>query len=227
MDIQQTIITPEDASHLMEKNIINRLLSPRRVNALAQSISHGEWQFDGNPIRLTSDGRLLDGQHRLAAIIQADQAVPVLLIRGMPAESQLVIDTGRSRSFSDYLRMQGVANTLRVAASVRLLANIDSGNYYTGSWREFFLSNTALWSYYTEHREEINDGHSMGMTAKLHVRMIPSVLGVLAVLTVRSDAEGRFVGRHCFVSDYCCAAAWRRQSSRTVGGGGPPSSSQA
>lgn len=189
MDVQQVMLTPADASHLMEKSSGNRLLSPRRVNALAQSITRGEWQFDGNPIRLTSDGRLIDGQHRLSAIIQAKQAVPVLILHGLSDESQLVIDSGRPRSFADYLRMRGVPSVHRTAAAVRLLANIDSGNYKTGSWREFFLSNSAMWTYYLDHREEIADGLSMGQAAREHVRMIPSVLTVLAVLLLRSDQE--------------------------------------
>lgn len=189
MDVQQVIITPEDASHLMDKNIGNRLLSPRRVNALAQSITRGEWQFDGNPIRLTSDGRLIDGQHRLAAIMQAGESVPALILRGLEPESQLVIDSGRPRSFSDYLRMRGITQVHRVSAAVRLLANIDSGNYRTGSWREFFPSNSSLWSYYAEHKEEISDGLALGETARGHIAMIPSVLSVLAVLLLRTDQE--------------------------------------
>src|SRR5258708_11331106 len=133
IDVQQVTLTPEDASHLMEKNIGNRLLSPRRVNSLAQSISRGEWLFDGNPIRLTSDGRLLDGQHRLAAIMQAGESVPVLMLHGLEPESQLAIDSGRPRTFSDYLRLRGVAQIHSVAAAVRLLANIDIDNYATTS----------------------------------------------------------------------------------------------
>lgn len=189
VEIEQTIITPEDASHLMEKNTANRLLSPRRVNALAQSITRGEWQFDGSPIRLTSDGMLLDGQHRLAAIQQAGLAVPVLILRGLDPASQLVIDSGRPRTFADYLRMRGVAQVHAIAAATRLLANIDSGNYYTTSWREFFQSNSSLWNYYLDHKDEISDGMTTARAARSHIAMIPSVIVVLAVVLGRSDAE--------------------------------------
>jgi hypothetical protein len=189
IDVQQVIITPEDASHLMEKNTANRLLSPRRVNSLAQSISRGEWVFDGNPIRLTSDGMLLDGQHRLAAIMKAGEPVSMLMLRGLEPESQLAIDSGRPRTFSDYLRMRGVPQVHSVAAATRLLANIDSGNYATTSWREYFTSNSALWTYFTDHREEITDGVSVARVVRVHIAMIPSVLSVLAVLLMRRDGE--------------------------------------
>lgn len=180
--------TPEDAEKLLANSVENRNLSRRRVNAMAESIKRDGWIVDGAPIRLDDGGRMRDGQHRCAAIVQAGVTVKdVVLIRGLGPESDLAIDSGRVRSFNDFLKMQGVANGPATAAATRLLFNLDTGNYATEMWRQPFASNAALWHYYQEHADEIADALKLAEPAKKHLRMLQSVLVSFAVLALRVD----------------------------------------
>ena len=65
-------ITPEMAREYLEKNSHNRRLSERSVRNLATAIKNGEWQVNGEAIKVDKEGNLLDGQHRLSAIEKRD-----------------------------------------------------------------------------------------------------------------------------------------------------------
>jgi hypothetical protein len=118
MNAEVMQITPDLAREWLERNPINRKLSPPHVQKIALAIISGEWAMNGEAIKFNCDGTLLDGQHRLAAIIEAGIAVPSLVITGIEQQAQGTMDLGRSRSLIDFLRMDGVPNVSRVASIV-------------------------------------------------------------------------------------------------------------
>lgn len=190
MKITETLMTPADASKLLETNTSNRLLSPRRINALSACIARGEWIVDGNPIKVAEDGVLLDGQHRLAAIAQTKQAVPVVLATGLSRESQLVMDSGRSRSFADYLRIRGVGNISNVASAIRLLWMYEEGAMAsTGMWRTLSPTNQQLWDLYQHRGTEVEAGISVTRPVRRHVPIAASVATVCWMIFNRIDSD--------------------------------------
>lgn len=96
-------ITPEIAADLLTRNTRNRNLIVSYVDALAAMITAGEWLHTHQGIAIAMDGTLLDGQHRLAAIVKANCAVSVLVTRGLPMSTIDAIDTGRARRAWDVL----------------------------------------------------------------------------------------------------------------------------
>jgi hypothetical protein len=67
-------VTPEIAKKYLERNTENRTLRPHWVNTLALAIKNNEFITTHQSIAFSKSGRLLDGQHRLHAIIQANKA---------------------------------------------------------------------------------------------------------------------------------------------------------
>jgi len=66
----------------------NRRPSKNHVQYLADSISRGEWvQITGQPIAFDKMGRLVNGQHRLLACIQANLPINVEIVRGVDDET--------------------------------------------------------------------------------------------------------------------------------------------
>jgi hypothetical protein len=102
---QQSIelVTPEVAEKWLETMAHNRKLSSRNVSYLARQMRDGLWVFDGSPIRFNDDGELVDGQHRLWALIEAEYSAEFLVIRGLSNQAMPTMDTGKSRSFADIL----------------------------------------------------------------------------------------------------------------------------
>lgn len=104
-------LTPEDAAHLLESNQSNRPLNQQHVNRIAAQIRSGKWRFNGDTIKISNNNDILDGQHRLWAIISAELPVETILVRGIEQDAFATIDTLRKpRSGSDVLALLGVSN---------------------------------------------------------------------------------------------------------------------
>ena len=118
-------VTPTDAKRWLDANTHNRSLRPMVVAAYARDMAAGRWQFNGEAIKFATDGTLLDGQHRLHAVVKSGATITVLIVNGLPAETQDVMDSGAKRQASDALRLAGVKNSTTTAAIARLALNID------------------------------------------------------------------------------------------------------
>lgn len=62
---------------------------------------------------------LVDGQHRLAAIIEADVPVEVMVFTEVEPDTFHVLDTGKKRNAADLLAIEGEKSTTLLAAMVR------------------------------------------------------------------------------------------------------------
>jgi hypothetical protein len=119
-------VTPAMASSLLKSNIGNRTVRKNRVSNYATQMRRGQWQLTGDPIRISRNGRLLDGQHRLHAIIEADIPVQTLIIEGLEDEVFSVIDSGLGRTPADALTFAGIGSASHISPVARILIGIES-----------------------------------------------------------------------------------------------------
>jgi hypothetical protein len=126
--INREAIGPKLAASYLEKNPSNRPLSQKRVATFQQAIKRGEWQENGETIKFNGDGTLLDGQHRLAAIVACGSSPESLrplvwcwVVRGLSTESQETMDTGGVRTVGMMLAIRGVKNANEVATAARMV----------------------------------------------------------------------------------------------------------
>lgn len=120
-------VGPELARRWLETNNRNRKLRRTQVNAYASDMAAGRWHFTGEAIKFDHDGNLIDGQHRLAAIVAADVFLPMLVISGLDPESQHVMDTNLRRTSADAFALTGHKNTSILAAAAKILVLWDTG----------------------------------------------------------------------------------------------------
>lgn len=113
------MVTPEMADKWLSTMGPNRPLRKADVERLASDISKGAWELNGETIKFLKGGTLVDGQHRLAAVIASRTAVPMEVVRGLTESAVQTIDTGRARSFSDVLFIEGGVNVRAVAATAK------------------------------------------------------------------------------------------------------------
>lgn len=120
-------ITPDDAKTLLEKNFAhNRTVLKQRVAGYADDMARGEWKITGDPIRIDTDGNLIDGQHRLLAIIKAGVPIRTSFITGVDHSIVRLIDTGRGRSLKDALRIEGGGSEVpELAAAIGLVKSYE------------------------------------------------------------------------------------------------------
>lgn len=149
--IEGVMVTPDLAAEWLTHNTHNRSLKPTYRQRYAADMQTGEWTWTGEPIRFAADGRLLDGQNRLHALIDAEVTLPMLVIRGLPAEAQDDMDTGAPRKFADVLKLRGEPNANHLAALVRRVAAWDAGA--RRNLNSVVTSYSALTRTLTEHPE--------------------------------------------------------------------------
>jgi hypothetical protein len=99
-------ITPESATNWLRANQHNRPVRRRHVAFLAQEIIKGNWQVNGQPIVISEREEVLDGQHRLMAIIEAGRQIQSLVVYGIEEAAFKTIDTGAVRTGADALTLE-------------------------------------------------------------------------------------------------------------------------
>jgi hypothetical protein len=119
MHMEVLRVSPELAATWLTRNTSNRPLSKSTVQQLADQIQRGEWQLTHQGIAFDEDDVLIDGQHRLAAIVRAGLTVPLTVTHGVPRTAFTVMDTGRKRTGRDALALAGEANATHMAATLR------------------------------------------------------------------------------------------------------------
>lgn len=124
-NIEATVetITAEKAALYLAGNSHNRHVNAARVKTYAQQMSEGRWELTGASVQFSTDGRLLDGQHRLMAVQRVCEttpafSIPMLVVRGVSVQAFQVIDTGKVRSLADALHIEGHININRLSAAI-------------------------------------------------------------------------------------------------------------
>lgn len=116
--ITTEVIGPEEAADILAtRNKRNRKLSPKTVNEYARQMTAGEFPFIADPVRFDRDGNLIDGQHRLAAVVGSGQPQTFVIVRNLDPDTQKYMDAGRKRTATDQLRIEGMPSP-SVAASI-------------------------------------------------------------------------------------------------------------
>jgi len=108
----------ERATELLEMNGENRPLSQAHVERIASQILQGKWRYNGDTIKISKTGDVLDGQHRLWAIIETKIAVDTAIAWGIDRDAFATIDTIRkARSFGDTVALNGAPRYRNVIGS--------------------------------------------------------------------------------------------------------------
>jgi len=117
MKAEFKLITPEIAQKWLELNVQNRNKRGWWINALAQMIKRGEWITTHQGVAFSKSGNLIDGQHRLQAIVESNIPVEMLVVTGITDEAYKVLDNGIKRTLSDLTGInQKTAEVSRVLA---------------------------------------------------------------------------------------------------------------
>jgi hypothetical protein len=114
-------VTPAMARRWLEGNVDNRRLRETRVVYYARMLTDDEWSLSPDAIAFDDQGVLINGQHRLSAVVVADAPARFIILRGVPAATQEIMDQNLSRSLADQLHRRGISNVHVVAGAVKWL----------------------------------------------------------------------------------------------------------
>ena len=99
------LITPEKAAEYLELNISNRPVRENWIVQLQRMIEQGHFKLHHQGIAFSIEGFLIDGQHRLMAIVRAKKAVQMLVTRNVASDTILSMDDHQRRTVADSMTL--------------------------------------------------------------------------------------------------------------------------
>lgn len=180
-------ITPEMASKFLESNTQNRKLSQNQVLFYHKQMKSGEWHSTGDTIKFTKDGKLIDGQHRLSAVVKFGHPVNMFVAENLDPDAFDVLDTGKSRTAADILSAGGTEKANHLASIVRFILLFNNGIFSSGWHKHKAPTNHQIHEFVTKNPELIE---IVGFVMKIYrdFRYVQvSVLGGLYFLFIKKN----------------------------------------
>lgn len=123
-------VTPEMAARWLDANVVNRRIRESKVIQYASDMAAGRWTHSNDAICFAPDGTLLNGQHRLTAVVRSGATIVMLIIHGMPSHSMATMDAGIARTAADALGFAGEMNSHLLASTARQAIIYTDGRIY-------------------------------------------------------------------------------------------------
>lgn len=164
-------VDPTTARKFLEANTRNRNLKPK-YKAFARDMASGDWLFNGDTIAFGEDGSMINGQHRLNAIIESNTVQLCLIVTGLPVITQDTMDQGTKRSPGDQLHMDGHENSMALAATVGLLVSFTQGL----PWARSQAPTLSEVKHFIDEHPDVKRAVEVGLRAKKRVPAAPSAL---------------------------------------------------
>lgn len=143
-------VTPDLANAFLAHNRNNRALSDSRVDEYSKEMTSGAWKENGDTIRFSKTGKLLDGQHRLNAIVRSGTTQRMFVAVGLDDETQVTVDTGKKRAPSDVLSIEGLEKweSAHLGAAMHTVINVTDGSHWHSTVRR---TNHDVRDFWLEH----------------------------------------------------------------------------
>jgi len=101
-------MSPDLAFAFLEKcNTHNRNVVDAHVDRLGRDMKASRWRLTHQGIAFSTNRVLLDGQHRLWAVVMSEVTVPMRVFFNEPPESLSAIDAVRARTNDEIITLAG------------------------------------------------------------------------------------------------------------------------
>jgi hypothetical protein len=118
-------VTPKLAAQWLKANTKNRHVRPKHLKRLEKDMLGGKFVITHQGVAICEDGTLIDGQHRLASIVETKTSQWLLVTQGLPMEAQQFVDNGARRAPADLGPLKENGYGAMKAAAIKLLLTIE------------------------------------------------------------------------------------------------------
>ena len=217
-------VTPDQAKTWLSINNFNRPRRPDLVAKYVKQIKEGRWKLTHQGLAFTVHGTLLDGQHRLFAVVESGVTVPFRVVVNESSENFAVIDCGKTRTHLDVVRMGKKDNTITTAHTQTLKSMLAGRGCRTANrWsneelNELYHLHTNAVNYTVDQfrkckDKQINDPTVRGVVARAHYHVHSNSLDTFCSLLLHG---GTHPSRNAVFAFVRCLHAWedRRESTK-------------
>lgn len=165
-------ITPSMASDMLAYNTRNRHVAQAVLKQYVGQMKLGQWRYTRVPIIFSTE-RLIDGQHRLEACVEAQVSIVADVVFGADDAAFAFIDVGKRRTTGDIFSINGVPHANSIAAATKWLWKYND-NRYMGHGGGNFLSAAQTYDYFLTLdglHASINIGRTVG-----HSKIAPGAM---------------------------------------------------
>lgn len=113
-------ITPALAELILQRNSGNRKIVPSALQQRKADFAEGRFVFNGETIKISAKGKLLDGQHRLTACVETGVTFESLIVVGLPEDAGDTVDQGARRLPGQQLYRMGHVDGNNLATAARI-----------------------------------------------------------------------------------------------------------
>jgi len=161
--IQEVVVTPEMAKEFLKNNTKNfRKLDKSRVTLYAKAMLLGQWEDNGQTISFASDGSLMDGQHRLSAVVQSNVPIKFIIVTGLSCKGE-AIDRGKKRDNGAYLAHLGFRNSTELSAACKLCVSHEKGFWAVTAKHQHHIMDHEIIDFANEHGERMQSMRHMAV----------------------------------------------------------------
>ena len=155
-------VTPAIAKEWLDKNLAlteegglrNRKIRDRVVQRYCDIMDRKEWnEYNGETIKFDTDGNLIDGQHRLNALVKHGRNLWFLVVVNCRSDAFTSIDEGIKRGGSDMLHSQGDKNCNVASAALSLVSRYKDGTLNAGGSAST-ITNTQMFAIAMQEKNE-------------------------------------------------------------------------
>ncbi len=149
-------VDPETATKYMERNFDrNRHLRQNWVVTLTESMKSGEFQPTHQGIAFDTEGQLIDGQHRIQAIINSGIGCWLLVSTNVPRNAVTAMDLHAKRKPADQIHI--IDETISPTSSDVAIARMMKSGFHThpGGGNIYLTTTAQVHHFLLEHMEAI------------------------------------------------------------------------
>lgn len=170
LTIQTITVDPDMAREWLESMAPNRNISRLNLEGIMLAMMEDRWHNDGTPIRFNTKGQLIDGQHRLWAVINTAKSQEFVVMWGVPDMAMTTLDTGKTRSRGDVLLIHDptLVNVNHVSAATTIMLRWSKGVRNNGLRNEY-VSNDEVVRFYDANRDDIIEATRHGGRMAQHI----------------------------------------------------------
>ncbi len=140
---QIVFITPEMAREMIDANHLNqRGIKAQNLSKIENNFRKEAFVLNGESLIRSASKVIMDGQHRLHGCINTQTGFWTVFVDNVPDEYFATIDSGRSRSFADVLKIRGEDDARSLAPAAQRLGEYMKSSRSVGNGMP--LSNNEL-----------------------------------------------------------------------------------
>lgn len=128
LEVYTALIDAGTATELLSRSVGNRKERKAHMERLTTAMTNNQWSILYDPIKISMHNLLIDGHHRLEAIVRTGIPSKHLIVEGLPTDSMEDMDQGAPRTITDNLSLSGYAYPQHLAAAIKVYWNLTRGD---------------------------------------------------------------------------------------------------